>query len=39
MTYHKMLVLKKDAKTLRILVADRTTAAVGSLIVPLSNVK
>jgi hypothetical protein len=39
MTYHRMLVLKKDAKTLRILVADRSTAAVGSLIVPLSKVK
>ncbi len=39
MTYRRTLVLKKDAKTLRILVADRSTGAVGSLIVPLSKVK
>jgi hypothetical protein len=39
MTYRRTLVLKKDAKTLRILVADRSTTAVGTLIVPLSKVK
>jgi VWFA-related protein len=39
MTHSKVLELKKDAKTLRILVADRTNGAVGSLIVPLSKVK
>lgn len=39
MTHNKSLELKKDAKTLRILVADRTNGAVGSLIIPLSKVK
>jgi VWFA-related protein len=39
LTYNKALVLKKDAKMLRILVADRMNAAVGSLIISLSKVK
>jgi len=39
MTHSKALEIKKDAKTLRILVADRTNGAVGSLIIPLSKVK
>jgi hypothetical protein len=39
MSDEKALVLKKGAKTLRIVVADRTSAAVGSLIISLSKVK
>jgi VWFA-related protein len=39
MAFHNSLVLKAGAKTLRIVVADRTNAAIGSLIVPLPRVK
>ena len=39
MTHNKTLELKKDAKTLRILVADRSNGAVGSSIIPISKVK
>jgi VWFA-related protein len=39
MSDEKALVLKRGAKTLRIVVADRTSAAVGSLIISLSKVK
>jgi VWFA-related protein len=39
MTFDKSLDLKEGATTLRILIADRISAAIGSLIVPLSQVR
>jgi hypothetical protein len=39
MVFHNSLVLKPGAKSVRIVVADRTNAAIGSLIVPLAQGK
>src|SRR5258708_1925279 len=38
MAFEKSLVLKPGAKTLRILIADRSNASIGTLIIPLSQV-
>jgi len=37
--FHEYVQLKPDATTLRILVEDPSTAALGSLIIPLSQIK
>jgi VWFA-related protein len=39
MAFNNSVVLKAGAKTLRILIADRISAAIGSLIIPLAQVR
>ncbi len=39
MSFNRSLALREGARTLRILVADRTNAAIGSVIIPLSRLK